>query len=69
MSAIRSATSAASRMSCVTKTAVFVTHDMREAGIVADRIALVDAGRLVAMGTLAELRAAADPTVRAFLEA
>jgi osmoprotectant transport system ATP-binding protein len=51
------------------KTAVFVTHDMREAGIVADRIALVDAGRLVALGTLAELRAAADPTVRAFLEA
>ena len=51
------------------KTAVFVTHDMREAGIVADRIALVDAGRLVALGTLAELRAAADATVRAFLEA
>jgi osmoprotectant transport system ATP-binding protein len=51
------------------KTAVFVTHDMREAGIVADRIALVDAGRLVAVGTLAELRAAVDPTVRAFLEA
>jgi osmoprotectant transport system ATP-binding protein len=51
------------------KTAVFVTHDMREAGIVADRIALVDAGRLVALGTLAELRAAAHPTVRAFLEA
>jgi osmoprotectant transport system ATP-binding protein len=51
------------------KTAVFVTHDMREAGIVADRIALVDAGRLVALGTLAELHAAADPTVRAFLEA
>jgi len=51
------------------KTAVFVTHDMREAGIVADRIALVDAGRLVAMGTIGELRAAADPTVRAFLEA
>jgi osmoprotectant transport system ATP-binding protein len=51
------------------KTAVFVTHDMREAGIVADRIALVDAGRLVAVGTLAELRAAADPTLRAFLEA
>ena len=51
------------------KTAVFVTHDMREAGIVADRIALVDAGRLVALGTLAELRTAADPTVRAFLEA
>jgi osmoprotectant transport system ATP-binding protein len=51
------------------KTAVFVTHDMREAGIVADRIALVDAGRLVALGTLAELRAAPDPTVRAFLEA
>jgi osmoprotectant transport system ATP-binding protein len=50
------------------KTAVFVTHDMREAGVVADRIALLDAGRLVAMGTLAELRSAADPTVRAFLE-
>jgi osmoprotectant transport system ATP-binding protein len=51
------------------KTAMFVTHDMREAGIVADRIALVDAGRLVAAGTQAELRASADPTVRAFLEA
>jgi osmoprotectant transport system ATP-binding protein len=51
------------------KTAVFVTHDMREAGIVADRIALIDAGRLVSVGTFAELRAATDPTVRAFLEA
>ena len=49
------------------KTAVFVTHDMREAALVGDRIALLDAGRLAAMGTPAELRDA--PAARPFLEA
>ena len=49
------------------KTAIFVTHDMREAALVGDRIALLDGGRLTAMGTPAELRNA--PAARPFLEA
>jgi osmoprotectant transport system ATP-binding protein len=51
------------------KTAVFVTHDMREATKVADRIALLDGGRLLAAGTPAELAASRDPAVRTFLDA
>ena len=51
------------------KTAVFVTHDLREAALVADRLALLDGGRLVATGTAAELAASAHPEVRDFLEA
>jgi len=43
------------------KTAVFVTHDMREAARVADRIALLGSGQLIALGTPAELAAHADP--------
>jgi osmoprotectant transport system ATP-binding protein len=51
------------------KTAVFVTHDLREARRVADRVAVLDAGRLLAVGTFAELAAHPEPAVRAFLEA
>ena len=51
------------------KTAVFVTHDLREAALVADRLALLDAGRLIATGTAAELAASTRPEVRDFLEA
>jgi osmoprotectant transport system ATP-binding protein len=51
------------------KTALFVTHDMREAALVADRLVLLAGGRLVAAGTPAELGASRDPEVRAFLEA
>jgi osmoprotectant transport system ATP-binding protein len=51
------------------KTAVFVTHDMREAALVGDRIALMSAGRLIALGLLDDLRRSGDPEVRAFLEA
>ena len=51
------------------KTAVFVTHDLREAAQVADRLALLDGGRLIATGTPAELAASARPEVRDFLEA
>jgi osmoprotectant transport system ATP-binding protein len=51
------------------KTALFVTHDLREAARVADRLALLDRGRVLAAGTPAELAASADPGVRAFVEA
>ena len=51
------------------KTAVFVTHDLREAARVGDRIALLCAGRLVTAGTPEALAASTDPEVRAFLDA
>ncbi len=38
--------------------AVIVTHDFAEAAVLADRIAVVDAGRIVQRGTAAELAAA-----------
>jgi osmoprotectant transport system ATP-binding protein len=51
------------------KTAIFVTHDLREAARVADRWALLADGRLLAAGTPAELEGSADPAVREFLAA
>jgi osmoprotectant transport system ATP-binding protein len=51
------------------KTAIFVTHDVREAARIADRLALLERGRLVAAGTPAELAASGDAGVRAFLDA
>jgi len=49
-------------------TAILVTHDHDEAGVIADRIGILDAGRLVQTGTLDELRAApADERVARFL--
>ncbi|MEM7409067.1 MAG: ATP-binding cassette domain-containing protein [Myxococcota bacterium] len=49
-------------------TAIFVTHDMVEALLLADRIAVLHAGRLVQVGTPAELLAApADEHVAALL--
>jgi len=51
------------------KTAIFVTHDLREAARVADRVALLAGGRLLAAGTPDELDASGDAQVRAFLAA
>jgi len=51
------------------KTAIFVTHDLREAARVADRWALLAEGRLLAAGTPAELDASTDAGVVAFLAA
>jgi osmoprotectant transport system ATP-binding protein len=51
------------------KTALFVTHDLREARRVADRMALLADGRLLAAGTAAELAVHPDSAVRAFVEA
>ena len=51
------------------KTAIFVTHDMREAALVGDRIAVVAGGRLRAVATGDGLRASGDPEVRALMDA
>jgi len=47
------------------KTIVFVTHDLREALLLASRIALLDSGRLVALATPQEFLQLPHPEVRA----
>lgn len=49
-------------------TSVVVTHDVRGAFRVADRIAMLMDGRIRAMGKPDELRASTDPAVQEFLE-
>ncbi len=49
-------------------TSVVVTHDVRGAFRVADRIAMLMEGRIRAMGTPDELRASTDSAVQEFLE-
>jgi len=51
------------------KTVVFVTHDLREALLMADRIALMEDGRLVVNLPVAEFSQSQDPLVRAYMEA
>ena len=51
------------------KTVVLVTHDMREAFALADRIGVLDEGRLVACDARAGLQASSEPAVRLLLEA
>ena len=53
----------------VRKTIVIVTHDMREAFALADRIGVLDAGSLVACETPTALQASAHPVVRLLVEA
>jgi len=48
------------------KTIVFVTHDVREAMLLGDRLALLHEGRLAFAGAPDELRRAAHPEARAF---
>jgi osmoprotectant transport system ATP-binding protein len=51
-------------------TVVFVTHDMSEALLLADRIAVLETGRIAQLGTPAELLSApATEGVRSFLRA
>ncbi|HPF61918.1 MAG: ABC transporter ATP-binding protein [Gemmatimonadales bacterium] len=49
-------------------TSVVVTHDLRSAFTVGDRIALLHEGRIRAHGTPDEIRASEDPVVRQFIE-
>lgn len=51
------------------KTVVFVTHDMREALMLGSRIALLEAGSLVAVNTPAEFVQSKEPLVKAYMEA
>jgi osmoprotectant transport system ATP-binding protein len=50
------------------KSSLFVTHDVREALLVASRIALLHEGRLELVAPAREFRVAANPEARAFLE-
>ena len=46
------------------RTVLIVTHDMAEAAVLADRIVVLDDGRVIAADTPAQLRLSADPRVR-----
>jgi osmoprotectant transport system ATP-binding protein len=50
------------------KTMVFVTHDVREAFLLGDRIGLMKDGRLLALVPAADFRKLDHPEARAFLE-
>ena len=49
-------------------TGVVVTHDMRSAYTVGDRIAMLYEGRVRQVGTVAEIQDTPDPVVRQFIE-
>lgn len=49
-------------------TGVVVTHDLRSAFTVGDRIAMLHQGKIRQAGTVAEMQASDDPVVRQFLE-
>jgi phospholipid/cholesterol/gamma-HCH transport system ATP-binding protein len=49
-------------------TSIVVTHDMTAAYKVADRMAMLDGGRIVFTGTPEEVRQTRDPRVRQFVE-
>ena len=53
----------------VRKTVVLVTHDMREAFALADRIGVLEEGELVACDVPAALQASTNPAVRTLLDA
>ena len=49
-------------------TGIIVTHDMRSAFTVGDRIAMLYEGRIRHVGTAEETRGTDDPVVRQFIE-
>jgi NitT/TauT family transport system ATP-binding protein len=51
------------------KAAIFVTHDLREALLLADRIALMEEGRLVVNLPADEFSHSTDPLARAYMDA
>lgn len=51
------------------KTIVFVTHDVREALLLGQRIGVMEGGRLIWLGTVEEFQASDDPRIVEFREA
>ncbi len=49
-------------------TGIVITHDMKSAYHISDRIAMLHEGRLRTVGTVEEIRESADPLLRAFIE-
>jgi phospholipid/cholesterol/gamma-HCH transport system ATP-binding protein len=49
-------------------TSIAVTHDMRSAYHIGDRIAMLHEGRIHAVGTPEEIQATVDPALRQFIE-
>ena len=49
-------------------TGVIVTHDMKSAFTIGDRLALLHEGRVHAVGPMEEMRVSADPLVRRFID-
>lgn len=49
-------------------TSIVVTHDMKSAFTISDRLAMVHSGHIVAVGTPAEFKASRDPRVHDFIE-
>ena len=49
-------------------TSIAVTHDMRSAYTIGDRIAMLYEGRIRQVGTVAEVQDSPDPVVRQFIE-
>jgi phospholipid/cholesterol/gamma-HCH transport system ATP-binding protein len=49
-------------------TGLVVTHDMRSAFTVGDRLAMLDQGTIRQTGTVEEMRSSTDPVVRQFIE-
>jgi ABC-type proline/glycine betaine transport system ATPase subunit len=47
---------------------VFVTHDVREALLLSDRIALMEGGRLIALCTPQEFLHSRDPLIAAYVK-
>ena len=47
---------------------IVVTHDLRSAYTVGDRIAMLYQGRIRQVGTVAEIQQTEDPVVRQFIE-
>lgn len=50
------------------KTVIFVTHDIREAFVLASRIGLMENGQLVVLATPAEFKQSLHPEAQAFLD-
>jgi len=48
-------------------TLIVVTHDIPSARVVADELAMLDEGRILAQGTVADLDASDNPLVQAFM--